>query len=100
MTETTHIIQSSDYVYGRWIPWTCCSPQYETLTEARAAYDSTVASLYFQKRIRLVTVRTNWEQVPGVRVHYNVGSRLTIHETKTLRCESKPTRADLVPVCL
>lgn len=92
MTATTYIVQASDFRDG-WSEWTCCSPQYQTLPEAREQYDETKYAYYLPECVRLVRVTTRWEQVPGVRCAYNAGTRLHVYAAKRLRCRSPIYRA-------
>lgn len=93
MKVTTYIVQSSEYRDGYWSEWTCCSPQYPTLAEARQHYGAIHGSMYTQECVRLVRVTTRWEQVPGVRCEYNAGTRLHVYASKRLRCRSPICRA-------
>lgn len=86
MIDTTYILQSSEHRYGRWTPWSCCSPQYGTMDEARKQYDSMKSCYYLHTCVRLVKVSTRWEQVPGVRCCYNAGFRIRVYGVKRLRC--------------
>jgi hypothetical protein len=97
MTETTYILQSSQFRYGHWTPWTCCSPQHPTLDEARRCYESYRSCRYIHECVRLVRVVVTWKKIPGVRLSFNDGSRLHVYASKRLRCYSPPTRKDLVP---
>jgi hypothetical protein len=96
MTETTYIIQSSEYRYGHWTPWTCCSPQHPTLDEARDDYENYRSCRYLHECVRLARVVTTWRKIPGVRMSFNAGSRRHVYASKRLRCYSPPTRKDLV----
>jgi hypothetical protein len=86
MNETTYIIQSSELRYDAWTPWSCVSPQYSTLRDARRQYAKMRSCRYFPGRVRLVRVTTTWQQIPGVRCSYNAGSRLLVIASKRLRC--------------
>lgn len=86
MNETTYILQSSEHRYEQWTEWSCCSPQYMTLAEARNQYDATRSCYYTHECVRLVKVSTKWKKVPGVRCCYNAGSRLRVYRVKRLRC--------------
>ena len=98
VSEVTYILQSSEYAYGRWSSWSCCSPQYSTLDEAREHYDACRECRYIHERVRLARVTTRWAKIPGVRCCYNAGSRRRVYAAKRLRCCCPPTREDLVPI--
>lgn len=91
--KTTYIVQSSEFRYGYWDEWSCCSPQYDTLVEAREHYADMKCSDYIHECVRLVRVTTHWEWIPGVRICFNAGSRRHVYATKRLRCRSPICRA-------
>lgn len=93
MTVTTYIIQSSEFSYGYWSEWTCMSPQYQTLAEARRHYDEWTTSRYIPECIRLVRVTTRWEPIPGVRMAYNTSTLVHVYAAKRLRCRAPVCRA-------
>jgi hypothetical protein len=97
MIQRTYIIQSSEYTYGRWESWSCCSPLYQTSQEARRQYSETTETRYIHERIRLMRVDAEYEKIPGVRCHYLARTRHRVYATKRLKCVCPPTRVDLCP---
>lgn len=65
----TYYLQSRDQQFhpGCWSEWSCCSPHYETLIEAREHYDGwdfDFSARYWPEELRLVRSRALFERLP------------------------------------
>lgn len=86
--ETAFFVQSRDLRCGRWTDWTCTSPRYQTVTDARKKYHSEIRLPWWpESEVRLVRTVTTWKRIPKMRTPlcWNAGSTLRVLAKKSVQ---------------